>query len=74
VQTKPSFYFRPPAFSPLRFSLPVRQVSAEERLSMIAQAAYYRAERRNFAPGHELEDWVAAEGEVDRKLVRSDLP
>jgi hypothetical protein len=72
VQTKPAFYFRPPAFNPLRFSLPVQQVSAAERQSMIAQAAYFRAERRNFAPGHEVEDWVAAEGEVDRKLARSD--
>jgi hypothetical protein len=72
VHTKPAFYFRPPAFNPLRFSLPVQQVSAEERQSMIAQAAYFRAERRNFAPGHEVEDWVAAEGEVDRKLARSD--
>jgi hypothetical protein len=27
----------------------------------IAQAAYYLAERRGFAPGHELEDWMAAE-------------
>jgi hypothetical protein len=74
VQTKPSFYFRPPAFNPLRFSLPVKQVSAEERLSMIAQAAYFRAERRSFAPGHELGDWIAAEAEVDRKLARSDSP
>jgi len=70
VQTKPSFYFRPPAFNPLRFSLPVKQVSAEERRNRIAQAAYFRAERRNFAPGHELEDWVAAEDEVDRELAR----
>jgi hypothetical protein len=74
VQTKSSYYFRPPAFNPLRFSLPVKQVSAEERRRMIAQAAYFRAERRNFAPGHELEDWVAAEAEVDRQLARSDPP
>jgi DUF2934 family protein len=31
---------------------------------MIAEAAYYLAERRNFEPGHELEDWVAAESEI----------
>jgi len=24
----------------------------------IAEAAYFRAERRGFAPGHELEDWL----------------
>jgi len=31
---------------------------------MVAVAAYYLAERRNFEPGHELEDWLAAEAEV----------
>jgi hypothetical protein len=31
---------------------------------VIAVAAYYRAERRNFEPGHELEDWLDAEAEV----------
>jgi hypothetical protein len=35
---------------------------------MIADAAYFRAERRNFAPGHELEDWLTAEREVDALL------
>jgi hypothetical protein len=30
----------------------------------IAQAAYFRAEHRRFAPGHELDDWLAAEREV----------
>jgi hypothetical protein len=35
---------------------------------MIAQAAYLRAERRGFAPGAELEDWMAAEAEVDALL------
>jgi hypothetical protein len=35
---------------------------------MIAEAAYLRAEKRGFAPGHEEEDWLAAEIEVDRLL------
>jgi hypothetical protein len=39
---------------------------------MIARAAYFRAERRNFAPGQELQDWVAAETEVDRELAWQD--
>jgi hypothetical protein len=39
---------------------------------MIATAAYYRAERRQFAPGFEVEDWIAAEAEVDASLVRGD--
>ena len=28
-------------------------------------AAYLRAEQRGFVPGHELEDWLAAEAEID---------
>ncbi|MGO9513088.1 MAG: DUF2934 domain-containing protein [Steroidobacteraceae bacterium] len=35
----------------------------------IAEAAYFRAERRGFAPGHELEDWLAAEREINERLV-----
>ena len=35
------------------------------RKSMIAEAAYYRAERRGFAPGRELEDWLRAEDEIE---------
>jgi len=38
------------------------------RRQMIAAAAYYRAERRGFAPGCDLEDWLAAEAEVDGLL------
>lgn len=38
---------------------------------MIARAAYYRAERRGFAPGYELEDWLEAEAEVDASLRRA---
>lgn len=47
-------------------------VSAEGRREMIAQAAYLRAERRGFAPGHEAEDWLAAEQEVDA-LLRAEM-
>lgn len=36
------------------------------RRARIAIAAYYRAERRGFAPGREIEDWLEAEREVDR--------
>jgi hypothetical protein len=36
---------------------------AEERQRMIAEAAYYKAEQRAFAPGMETEDWLAADRE-----------
>jgi hypothetical protein len=47
---------------------PRTAVSAEARRALIAQSAYLRAERRGFAPGHETEDWLAAEAEVDALL------
>jgi hypothetical protein len=41
----------------------------EDRHASIAEAAYFRSEHRGFAPGHELEDWLAAEEEVDQRLT-----
>lgn len=54
-------------FFPLRFS-PPDSISESERRGMIEAAAYLRAERRNFQPGFELEDWLAAEAEVNNRL------
>jgi heme oxygenase len=48
----------------------VKPITAAERLQMIAEAAYLRAERRGFAPGGEVADWLAAETEVDALLAR----
>ena len=39
-----------------------------QRHTMIAEAAYFRAERRGFERGHELEDWLGAEAELERAL------
>ncbi|HTV94633.1 MAG TPA: DUF2934 domain-containing protein [Steroidobacteraceae bacterium] len=68
LQMKP-YFPHPPGFNPLRFSLPPRKITDEQRRNMIATAAYYRAERRHFEPGHELEDWLAAEADVDQELA-----
>jgi len=57
-------------FFPLRFS-PPQTVSADERRELIATAAYLRAESRGFAAGHEDEDWIAAEIEVDARLAHA---
>jgi hypothetical protein len=37
---------------------------AVDRRLLIEREAYLRAERRGFEPGHELEDWLAAEHSV----------
>lgn len=55
-------------FHPLRFSLPLIATESERR-GLIETEAYLRAERRHFAPGHEIEDWLAAEAEVDARLA-----
>lgn len=48
-------------------------VMVEDTLrKMIAEAAYYRAEKRGFAPGREMDDWLAAEAEIAASIsVRS---
>jgi len=35
------------------------------RHERVATAAYYLAEKRGFAPGHEAEDWQLAEAQID---------
>ena len=56
--------------SPLgNISLHIVPRVSEDRGASIARAAYLMAQRRGFAPGHELEDWLAAEDEVDQRLA-----
>lgn len=45
--------------------------TATELYEMIREAAYYRAERRGFAPGLEAEDWAQAEAEVLERVRRA---
>lgn len=59
---------KPKSIPPVIAAQAVPEVSEEVRRAMIAESAYLRAERRGFAPGHEHEDWVAAEKEVDALL------
>ena len=44
-------------------------VDPQQRATLIARAAYFRAMSRDFAPGYALEDWLAAEAEVDAELL-----
>jgi hypothetical protein len=43
-------------------------IDPEVRRQLVAAEAYFMAERRGFAAGNELEDWVAAERAVDSRL------
>lgn len=48
---------------PAADSAPAQTVTSRERQQIIARAAYFRAEKRGFAPGGELQDWFEAEAE-----------
>lgn len=47
---------------------PGQPISTEERRRMIAEAAYFRALERGFTGGSSLDDWLAAEREINRLL------
>jgi hypothetical protein len=36
----------------------------DEFRKMVAVNAYYRAKKRGFEPGHEMDDWLEAEQEI----------
>ena len=75
VQSKPPKHLPP---TPGRRSPRVGNSDASEsaptpvdpirRHRLIAEAAYYRAEKRGFANGSELQDWLEAESEVSKLL------
>ena len=46
--------------------------SSPQRHFMIAEAAYYLAERRGFAPHNEWADWFEAEEKIDRLIQTAD--
>jgi hypothetical protein len=58
---------RPRSFDPLRF---VKPTVVKSREQAIAELAYFRALKRGFEPGHDVEDWLAAEAEYDKQRTR----
>lgn len=51
-------------------SKPGALISPRERYEMIATMAYYRAEQRNFEPGHDVEDWFECERIIDQMMSK----
>jgi Protein of unknown function (DUF2934) len=41
---------------------------AEAKRRLIAEIAYFNAERRGFSPGYEIDDWLEAEQEVESSI------
>ena len=48
-------------------------VSVEQRATYVAVAAFYIAERRGFEQGNPMDDWLAAEAEVDRLIAAGEF-
>lgn len=46
-----------------------KKIPAIDLAPMIATAAYFLAERRDFTPGHELDDWLTAERQLRAELT-----
>jgi hypothetical protein len=46
-------------------------VTPEQRLAMIREAAYYKAEKRGFSAGNDAQDWADAEREIDELLAKA---
>lgn len=44
----------------------VSTITLEERNKMIAEAAFYLAEQREFGGGCQLHDWLEAEAKINR--------
>ncbi|WP_455201706.1 DUF2934 domain-containing protein [Kaarinaea lacus] len=44
-------------------------ITPEQRVSMIAEAAYFMAEKRGFSGGDPNADWLCAESEIDHMLT-----
>lgn len=44
-------------------------ITPEQRFNMIAEAAYFMAEKRGFSGGDPETDWLCAESEIDHMLT-----
>ena len=61
--------------SPAPTSVPAcnKTLQPEKFNAMIADAAYYKAEKRGFVPGNDFLDWFEAEQQINSAFVQSDL-
>ncbi len=57
-----------PTSSGTPLSLPGTAISDDERRHMVAEAAYFRAEKRGFCEGDVQQDWLDAEAEIKARL------
>ncbi len=66
VETKKEFPIKPEGND--EYEQLIAEEAAFNAKPMIEEAAFFIAERRSFAPGKELSDWLEAEIEVESSL------
>lgn len=59
----------PSTATPPSTASPTDALGQKSRTELIAEEAYLRAAGRGFEPGHDLDDWLAAEKLVDARLA-----
>lgn len=72
VQKRPAVAaapFRAPQARPEGGQAGSASITREQRQFMICEAAYYIAEHRGFEPGHDVDDWLEAEQQIDAVLT-----
>jgi hypothetical protein len=57
-----------------RRSIDVAPSEGVDLRALVAERAYFKAEGRGFAPGHELDDWLAAEREIADEMLVAPQP
>lgn len=45
-----------------------RRVTADQKVDLISEAAYFLAERHGFEPGASMDDWLEAERQINSKF------
>lgn len=46
-------------------------INPSQRLKMIEESAYFIAQKHHFAEGREIDNWLEAESEIDKLLIKT---
>ena len=54
-------------------ALKTTYISNEERYRMVAEAAYHLSEKQGFNPGHDMDNWLLAETEIESLMQAKNI-